>query len=85
MGIVNFDAIILSEPLKQPNALVIKLVPRLMFAVFEHRVAVVIPFFEENCGTIIASKIGLQCIFETPAKEHRRSSVSLLPAFLLEI
>src|ERR1035438_6006216 len=80
VGLVNLDAPVLDEALKQLNALLKHVVPGVVARVGQLQVLTRRPLLEEDGRGILATEQGRHRLFEAAAEEHGGPDVFLLPA-----
>ena len=74
------DAIVLTEPGQEHDALPQHAIPGVSVGVVQALVLIGRPLGEQDCSGIFPAKISAQGLFEGAAEEHRRPSVLFFPA-----
>ena len=80
LGASDLDAIILSEPFEQVNALVIEPIPGVVLRIRKRTVLLLLPLLEERGSWVFSSEIGREGVFEAAAENHGCSIFPLAPA-----
>src|SRR5207244_10350022 len=76
----NANAILLTEPFEQLNALLEHAIPSVAMRVFELLILIQLPFLKQGSRRVLAQKEGGQSAFKGAAEQHGGPSVFLLPA-----